>query len=606
MTTSRHTWQQKASVLRYVVPFYLTNKTGEPQSSYALYETACNEIGQDKRWTNQDALLVQEDLYEHIVAQMSPQAKGFGRSWLLELPKNGKLASFSFLVSDHQALHFDMTNAGIFLFSTAIGFLWYEITARTPSKDFPIEMLLQFQNRFKELAHSNARLVENGLAHNNPKLTDKRLRCIPIPDWNAFQACDTQDASSFVEMRYIKSSADGQNVRNDTVRKINRQRLAELIDQYRLSWQLTGTDTEPQLTIAQVQTSSGDMEYRLYPMFRPTSLICSSLPSTVHSAMRYFSSVARNNLDLDGYRLAPTWPDKALPFCYLQTDSSDRNELQQLACRLSKGYHDHYHLSQSMWNDCIELFDNAFCHAGREGCAYVNSQENAGLPFFGSGFQFRFRGTYFLLYILALHQHYGLLYYSRKIALELSPDPSEYMCCGAVADQMESLVLEINTFLMKSEYSSVSNIQHHNTFYQHLRRQMAIEADMASLQNGLESLTEIHRNYRDQQEHLIETKLAHADQQRDRKIQYALGLLSLLTLFSAFGDSLASVTGIVAQVHELFFVSGNAVVDAVNLAGTLGFWCVVGCVGWNAYRLFKGSSHEQIDLTSTKNPDMRK
>lgn len=600
MTISAHTWQQKASVLRYVVPFYLKNENNESESSYSLYETACNRIDQDNRWTTQNALLVQEDLYEHIVAQMSPQVKGFGRAWLLETPKNGKHASFSFLVSDNQALHFDMINAGLFLFSTAIGFLWYEITPKTSSKDFSIEMLLQFQNRFKELAHSNARLVENSLAPNNPQLTDKRLKYIPITDWDAFQHHDSQDSLSPVELLYIKSNPDGKNVKNDVVRSISRQRLADLIKQYGLSWTLTGTGTEPQLSIAQVQTDSEEMEYRLYPTFRPANLICSSLPSTVRNAIQYFSNVTRNNLGFDGYRLEPAQPDKALPFCYLQADFSDRDELQQLACRLSKGYHDHYHLSKSMWNNCIELFDNAFCHAGREGCAYVNSSENATLPFFDSGFQFRFRSAYFLLYILALHQHYGLLYYARKIALELSSDPNEYMCCGTVANQMESLVLEINTFLMKSEYSSVSNIQHHNTFYQHLRQQMAIEADMASLKNGLESLTEIQRNYRDQQEHITETALAHAEQQRDRKTQYALGLLSLLTLFSAFGDSLASVTGFVTQIQELFFVPGNFIADAANFVGTFAFWGVVGCVGWNAYRLFKSSSHEHIDPSKDK------
>lgn len=599
MTTSTHTWQQKASVLRYVVPFYLKNENNESESSYSLYETACNRIDQDNRWTDQNALLVQEDLYEHIVAQMSPQVKGFGRSWLLALPKNGKHASFSFLVSDNQALHFDMINAGIFLFSTAIGFLWYEITPKTPSKDFPIEMLLQFQNRFKELAHSNARLVENGLAPNNPQLIDKRLKYIPINDWDEFQHHDSQDSLNPVELLYIKSNPDGKNVKNDTVRSISRQRLADLIKQYGLSWTLTGTGTEPQLSIAQVQTGSEEMEYRLYPTFRPASLICSSLPAPVRNAMQFFSNVTRNDLGLDGYRLEPGRPDKALPFCYLQADFTDREELQQLACRLSKGYHDHYHLSQSMWNNCIELFDNAFCHAGREGCAYVNSLENATLPFFGSGFQFRFRSAYFLLYILALHQHYGLLYYSRKIALELSSDPSEYMCCGAVTDQMESLVLEINTFLMKSEYSSVSNIQHHNTFYQHLRQQMAIEADVASMKNGLESLTEIQRNYRDQQEHLTETELAHAEQQSDRKMQRALGLLSVLTLFSALGDSQASISGIITQFQAVI-MPGNLVADLLPLAGTIGLWGVVGYVGAKAIRLYVGSSREKIAVANEK------
>ena len=100
MTTSANTWQQKASVLRYVVPFYLKNESSESESSYSLYEATCDRLDHDERWTDEGALQVEEDLYEHIVAQMSPQVKGFGRAWLLEIPKNGKHASFSFLVSD--------------------------------------------------------------------------------------------------------------------------------------------------------------------------------------------------------------------------------------------------------------------------------------------------------------------------------------------------------------------------------------------------------------------------------------------------------------------------------------------------------------------------
>ena len=77
------------------------------------------------------------------------------------------------------------------------------------------------------------------------------------------------------------------------------------------------------------------------------------------------------------------------------------------------------------------------------------------------------RRDYFMIYILLLYQLYSLIHFSEKIEYELSADAKDYLRAPEAYNlKLKEIQAEINTFLLKSVHTSVSQMQTQNDFYQ--------------------------------------------------------------------------------------------------------------------------------------------
>lgn len=568
---------QEKSVLRYVLPFYLNTALGQGDG-FELYQKACACFDKDENWLRDDMQHVQEDLYAHILQQYANEDPyALGHSWKYA-PLQGKMRiNCQFVPPKGEMIPLAVTDAGVILFASGVGFLWYEICFRDSKRAYTARELLLLQNKIKEQGHGMSCIVSDDLARYNPNMVDKKAKYIPVTNWEALKHT---------------SNSDGLGVKVSLAQKnractLDAQLLQEIITANGLSWEIRQNTTEPKLAAVCIELANGTTEYRLYPVQPLSGKLMGAMPSGMQHMVACFAKVTRQHTDTYGCSTTVSVPDKALPFCYIQSDESDPEALKQLACLFSKGYHADYQLPQSMWAASFELLGGVHSYASCEGCACVHQNAKNSAEFLTVGIQNRFRNAYFILYLMVLHQHYGLLNYARRIAVELSARPKDYLDDERMGFGLDRLLLEINTFLMKSEVSSVSYIQHHNVFYTRLREQINIAEDVRSLKDGLDALTEIQQNYHDKQKNLAERKEAQEEGKRDKLIQQALGWLSALTLASALGDSYATIDG----AFTLFSDIKQNGINAGNLLSTLltgAAWIVVGVIGMKALRiLFK-------------------
>ena len=126
-----------------------------------------------------------------------------------------------------------------------------------------------------------------------------------------------------------------------------------------------------------------------------------------------------------------------------------------------------------------------------------------------------------MIYILLLYQLYSLIHFSEKIEYELSADAKDYLRAPEAYNlKLKEIQAEINTFLLKSVHTSVSQMQTQNDFYQFAKKNLRLREEIQSLTAGVDFLEE-----------LLET-------QEEDKLSVGVAVLSLLAILSAFADGI--------------------------------------------------------------------
>lgn len=544
MNTVHSSFPLEKSVLRYLVPFYLDSGNRE-SDAYTLYQHACTLMDRDPLWLQDDSLKDQEDLHDHVTAQFIRQDPcTVARGWKRALSASDKHPVCLFVGREGTLAWLTINDAGLFLFPTGVGFLWYELTT---DAHLSAEDMLLMQNQLKETGRESVHLL--GCRLDGAVMKSKRQKYIAVPDWAAFTQTEGQET---VSLRYADSGK---------ACKVSAAQLMQLAGEYGMDWHIHNRKLTPAVSVVRTVNRDGLEEYRLYPVFSLVQHLLDSVPVALHWQIHYFSGVTRHPVDAYGTQGKLRLPDRALPFLYLQEDAEDHTALKQHAFFLANGYHQNYNMPEDA--NCRELLGSAFYHACRSGCAFVHHPGKNDPEFLNTGFQARFRKEYFTLFLLAMYQHYALLNFTRRITAELSSNPRDFLCKPENAQRTDDLSLEINTFLLKSEFTSVSAIQHHDVFYAHLREQLSIEGDVSSVRNGLEALSEIQHSNRDR-----------AETARENSIQHALVYLSVLTVASALCDSQGSIINLVEQFRALG-TPGAGPGDWLSFVLTLLCWAVV-------------------------------
>lgn len=246
-------------------------------------------------------------------------------------------------------------------------------------------------------------------------------------------------------------------------------------------------------------------------------------------------------------------PDKALLFTYLLADAESGADMTEAAYYLASGYNRSYEPATDIAESMYRPFAGADWYVTREGCGYFVKNRPESEYFFTNFMPRKLANDYFTLYITLLYQTYTLLHFANRIEREMSADYHTYKePTEQVADRLESFEAEINVFLMKSVYASVSHIQHQNGFYEYATKQLRIREDVESLTMGLRFLDEFQQQRKSKKE-----------AEQEEKLSNALGVLSLLTILSAFMDGFS----LVDQMTLYFRGTGWTPVDYVTHIG---------------------------------------
>lgn len=246
-------------------------------------------------------------------------------------------------------------------------------------------------------------------------------------------------------------------------------------------------------------------------------------------------------------------PDKSLLFQYMFIDTAENQERMDLAFRVANGYDTKYNSPSTLKNEIYEPFGNACFYTSKTGTAYVVSDNESNATFFEDNFSGKYVRDYFFIYVLLLYQTYSCAHYSRLLT-KLPAEVKDIENDKKYIEQLDSLHSQINLFLVKSTYESVSNIQHQNGVYIYGKEALRIEADMRSLTVGLEALRVIE----------VERQKAIDDELTDRKdraLNMGLVIFGFLVVFSVAIDALNLVDWI--NEHHMGF----------------GHWAVIGIIG---------------------------
>ena len=243
-------------------------------------------------------------------------------------------------------------------------------------------------------------------------------------------------------------------------------------------------------------------------------------------------------------------PDKALLFQYLFIESATDKESEDLVFRIANGYDEKYNAPDSIAEDLYKPFGNTCFYVSKAGMACIVDNSDSNELFFTDQFPEKYVRDYFFIYMLLTYQTYSLAHYSRLLT-KLPADEELFNKQVMYADKLESLNGQINLFLVKSVFESVSNIHHQNGVYRYGKKSLSIEEDIRSLTIGLSALEEMEKDKRKQKEQKEKEIEKEKEEKRDRKINLALIVFGFMVVVSAWLDGLNLVDWFMEQKRTI-------------------------------------------------------
>ncbi len=213
-------------------------------------------------------------------------------------------------------------------------------------------------------------------------------------------------------------------------------------------------------------------------------------------------------------------PDKALLFQYMFIEKVTEQQKTNLIFQMANGYNDKYNAPENLSETLYKPFNNICYYISRAGMACLAENDNTNKDFFKNQFEAKYNVDYFFIYLLLLYQSYSCAHYSRQLT-ELPADIKRYKKNNI--GRLESLNEQINLFLVKSVFDSVSNIHHQNGVYRYGKDVLCIHEDIDSLTIGLDALKEIEKD------------------KRDSRIDRALAIFGFMVVVSALIDGFSLV-----------------------------------------------------------------
>ena len=181
-------------------------------------------------------------------------------------------------------------------------------------------------------------------------------------------------------------------------------------------------------------------------------------------------------------------PSKAHVFTAISVNSEHENELPDLLYWLRKGYKSTYNPSESARElennkEIVRCFSDSIWGISREAVANVIYDSST---FLYENYHSRL-DIYFYLYLLVLHQYYGLLLLA-KDATELSSKSSSYIKHKEYY-KLKNIRERINFFYLKCVFTETSHISHQSELYKCMWDRLGVESMLLEIQYEVERIT---------------------------------------------------------------------------------------------------------------------
>lgn len=559
--------------LRYLVPF-----------TFPDYRELFRALKKSEDWVITDVRGQQEqDVYSFILDSFSADGAKTrpGSAWLLNRnEKNDRLPIISYRKKGDRPLKLSVTEAGLFLFQSRVGFFWYEIQM---GKSITAAKLIEIQNQIRELnRRSNIERFFLISEENIRFEVEKSAVSKEKPGEAGWIFCENPYPC------YIRQSAmKPAGVSNDVTTNFP-EGAEDFSESAAADSSECSTVDSSESIVADRSAFYDDLEpVRVYPDHKTGNygFLCNRLRQFTFgswiAALLYaispdivFFTEKRNCLcsgasPLDAAAYPANVPDKAILFTYAVFDAPSADEdsglqFQEAVFNLTNGYKKSYRMNADIGSDMYRPFQNAVWYATREGCGYFVETAEAAPEFFRHNMKSKVVNDYFILYVILLYQSYSLLRFSRSTAEELSAVPETYASDeGGSIETLQKLNCEINTFLVKGIHTSVSSIGHQNLFFRYVMRALDIESDIRSVTAGLDALLKLQDEIEKQRASAVEKEEEAAHRAADDAMNNSLGLISMLAVISAFTDGLGFVSEIKAILSNGAITPENIVTLSV-------------------------------------------
>ena len=438
----------------------------ESQSFEQFISKLCDK--EASKWVPVNVKESNNELYEHILSltaddltdQTSRERQTNGSNYIAQaLELNTKSASypnFSMTCKGLSAnISFQFDQILLFLFDSGIGFL---ILSMDYSQFTTMDQVIIANNQVKAIKHSDLYKVET--------LTD----FIPIEQIEIADVLP-EEGDQFYPIIDDTDKKTTKYIRLDQI-PIHKDAIIEIkIIYYK--------------KIKSLKIKYNKISETLLPYKKLLSNIISDIEIKTYFNQSYSRSVGSNFCNKANIFSALT----------IHYEQEDEKEIGQNFFRLRKGYSNSYIPDVLEYSDnnpeVFKPFHDSYWGVSREGCANLTYDTNDFMKF---GYTHRIT-TYFYLYIIALHQYYGLLY----LAKEVSYLPSTIQEC--IDEKVYQKLIDIRNnctfFYMKCIFDEVSHITHQAHFYDRLIHILGIKNMQRELNFEMERIASIVEQVKD-------------------------------------------------------------------------------------------------------------
>lgn len=188
---------------------------------------------------------------------------------------------------------------------------------------------------------------------------------------------------------------------------------------------------------------------------------------------------------------------------YLATKKELKNKIIYMGKSFKPTYKLNLEQIEQNKGQIYQPFENSFWVVSKESCSnlvYVTDDDETN-KFFRGGYKGNFKYTYLYIYILALHQYYGMIYLAKRIS-EFPADTNQYIPTRLHKSKKTKMRTDnylalkqaketVHFFYFKCMFEDISYVTHQHRLYSIMRESLCIEQLKKELQFEIETIGNI-------------------------------------------------------------------------------------------------------------------
>lgn len=422
----------------FIVPFIYEN----------TYEDICTQMKNDK-YFSEIKELKETELHAFINRRFWQEQNGHCGIFCVD-ENFGKDVLLS-LYDTKQNIEVEITAVKFFVFKSGIMFLVISANYSYNKGDVSLYAAEETNNTLKNLYLQKKRFV----------LLDKKYKMEKAIDENLFN-------DDFLSLEKVGTETDG-------LQKIKISGTSSEVDE---NGNYTGKKLDIENEVEVLKKISGtetyhiDLEECSYVKIKGDVIKCYKQGDFCLKQI-WETINKRLNIQYSNYLASSkktTFPKKAVVFNMHVLDNDSKIDVSEQLFYLSHGYSHSYKYPEER-ADAVTTFANSFWKVTREGIANINLiDKGEEKHFLLQDFAPKFDTVYLWIFLLVLHQYYGLQYftckllqiYQESLQIEKSGNKKEYK---GLLEQMEEIKNDGDLFLLQYTFADVSQISHQNDIY---------------------------------------------------------------------------------------------------------------------------------------------